>query len=159
MKILISDDSKSAFMALKYSVVESFKRHRDLYESGIEPEFFYVDRAGKVLDAIKEHDPDVILLDLMYPDSTEENTISELLPELVSAGVPVIVVSGSADVEMMKRIMQLGADDFVSKSEIGQVLHSSMLYKLIYRAYCASDFRKQTANAIGSINDLMKRIE
>ncbi|MBS4057348.1 MAG: response regulator [Bacteroidales bacterium] len=84
----------------------------------------WVDRLGKIVDQANELIFDVILLDLNLPDSsgleTVERTIT-LVPD-----IPIVVLTGIDDDQLTEKIIQVGAQDYLSKSAINTelLLHS-----------------------------------
>jgi two-component system nitrogen regulation response regulator NtrX len=63
------------------------------------------------LVAMRQRQPDVVLLDLMMPGSVQ----GEAVVRAISAEAPVIVISGNADAMVARRTLQEGAFDFVMK--------------------------------------------
>lgn len=65
------------------------------------------------LQAFRAHTPSAVLLDLTLPDRCGR----ELCPEFkaIAPSVPVVVVSGISDVEQKVLLLELGADDFITK--------------------------------------------
>lgn len=68
---------------------------------------------------------DVILLDLTLPDNSGEKLITDIVS--LSAGCPVIVLTGYTDIEFSIKSLSLGVADYLIKDEI----NSSSLYKSI----------------------------
>lgn len=68
--------------------------------------------AREALEAVRSAPPDGVLLDIRMPG---EVTGDQILPVLVSLGLPVIVVSGSVDDPMGARLLEAGAVDFIAK--------------------------------------------
>ena len=59
--------------------------------------------------------PAVILLDINMPGGTGMQTLRQLKAHADTGTIPVIVVSGSGDPEMPRRMMALGAADYLRK--------------------------------------------
>ncbi len=68
---------------------------------------------------------DVILLDLTLPDNSGEILITDIIS--LSAGCPVIVLTGYTDIEFCIKSLSLGVADYLIKDEIS----ASSLYKSI----------------------------
>ena len=60
--------------------------------------------------------PDAILLDLSLPGLSGLEILGELKGDPELRGIPVIMLSGSADEEGMARCIEMGAEDYLSKS-------------------------------------------
>jgi len=58
---------------------------------------------------------DLIFLDLLLPDSHGLDKISEI--QALAPTTPIVVVTGMADGELARKALQLGADDYLPKSE------------------------------------------
>jgi PAS domain S-box-containing protein len=72
---------------------------------------------------------DVIFLDLSLPDKSGESLISEVM--ILCAEIPVIVLTGYADVEFGIRSLSLGIADYLLKDDInGTSLYKSIIYNI-----------------------------
>jgi putative two-component system response regulator len=67
------------------------------------------------LDLVDQAPPDLIVLDLMLPDTHGFELIRKLKGSEKSAQVPILVVSAMAEVQDRVRALELGADDFIVK--------------------------------------------
>src|SRR5215469_14139123 len=68
----------------------------------------------RVYDAVREHHPDLILLDLMMPylDGKDELTLLNMNPE--TRGIPVVIVTAKADARQdLARYRQMGVAEIV----------------------------------------------
>lgn len=68
--------------------------------------------AGEGLEAIKLHDPDLVLLDLMLPDGSGFEVLRALR---AGSAVPVIVLTARLLGQDKVRALDLGADDYITK--------------------------------------------
>ncbi len=59
--------------------------------------------------------PDLILLDLHLPDIDGAEVLGLLSTEVVTRDIPVVIVSADASAGQAKRLVQLGANDYVTK--------------------------------------------
>jgi PAS domain S-box-containing protein len=84
---------------------------------GWQGEFHVVGTLAEAQDALKQNDVDVVLLDLLLPDSTGLATFERL--HAVAPEMPIIVLSGHADEQMALRTVQGGAQDYLPKDQIG----------------------------------------
>ncbi len=103
-KIVIADDEPSVAEMLKQALdaegYETYKATQSLR--------FY--------DAVREHHPDLILLDLMMPylEGDDELTLLNMNPE--TRGIPVVIVTAKVDARQdLPRYRQMGVADIVIK--------------------------------------------
>jgi CheY-like chemotaxis protein len=68
---------------------------------------------GRTVEAIKEHLPDLILLDIWMSGQDGRNICRGLKSKETTKHIPVIMVSANKDTEDIAK--QAGADDFLSK--------------------------------------------
>ncbi|WP_246066901.1 response regulator transcription factor [Paenibacillus koleovorans] len=102
-----------------------------------------VETAQGGLDALKEFEPDVVLLDLMLPDSAG----SELCLKLrAQSEVPIIVVSTQTKVTERIQALTLGADDYLCKPFSMQELDARIQVVLRRAAGVAPLLRSSTAS-------------
>lgn len=103
-KILIADD--------ELPVAEMLKQALDAegYET------FKATQSLRFYDEVREHHPDLILLDLMMPylEGDDELTLLNMNPE--TRGIPVVIVTAKADARQdLPRYRQMGVADIVIK--------------------------------------------
>jgi signal transduction histidine kinase/ActR/RegA family two-component response regulator len=67
------------------------------------------------LELAREHEPDIILLDLHLPDMSGEEALRELRHDPLTRGICVVVVSADATPGQIKRILDNGADAYLTK--------------------------------------------
>ncbi|MFZ8528451.1 response regulator, partial [Staphylococcus aureus] len=77
---------------------------------------------------------DLILLDLHLPDLSGFALIQQILSENIH--VPIIVLTGYADLSLAKDSLKLGVDDFLIKDEVTP----SILHKSIEFAFSRSQY-------------------
>ena len=103
-KILIADD--------ELPVAEMLKQALDAegYET------YKATQSLRFYDEVREHHPDLILLDLMMPylEGDDELTLLNMNPE--TRGIPVVIVTAKADARQdLARYQQMGVADIVIK--------------------------------------------
>jgi len=59
--------------------------------------------------------PDAVLLDIQMPGGTGLDTLKRLRTSTKTQAIPVIAISGLKDPEMSKRVLALGAAEFLPK--------------------------------------------
>ena len=67
------------------------------------------------LDLAREHQPDLVLLDLHLPDLPGEAVLRELAADPRTCGIPVIVISADATVRQIERLRSAGAREYLTK--------------------------------------------
>lgn len=75
-------------------------------------------RAATALEGLKSitrEAPDLLLLDLHLPDQPGELLLAQLRRNTRTAGLPVIVMSADATQESIDRLLQIGANDYITK--------------------------------------------
>jgi CheY-like chemotaxis protein len=117
-KILIIDDD----VQLCGVVAEFLRRH------GYEVETAVNGRQG--LQAIAEYIPDLILCDLNMPEVDGHGVVTALRQDRRLSEVPVIFLSGCTGRDQIRRSMNLGGDDFITKPaslpEIHEAVHTRL---------------------------------
>lgn len=92
-----------------FSLVEQiFERHL--------PARLYTSIQGSIgIELVRRHKPDIVLLDLHLPDMTGETVLNELKTDAETAGIPVIVISADATSGHQRRLIEQGADEYLTK--------------------------------------------
>ena len=91
-----------------------------LSSAGIDTMVPQLGQAGDVLDQIRGDRPDVVLLDLQLGGDIGDG--ETLIPSLVEAGVPVIIVTSVTDRFRLAAAVETGAVGILGKSESFEVL-------------------------------------
>jgi len=102
-KILIADDEHKIIMTLEYA----FKK------AGYE--VFIARDGSEVLELLKTEVPDVILLDIMMPNIDGYTTLTEIKKNKNLAKTKVIFLSAKTGEADIKKGLDLGADDYITK--------------------------------------------
>jgi len=87
---------------------------------------------NNVMDLIENHLPDIILLDIMMPDTDGIEMLRILKNSAISKPIPVVIVSAKTDTQIVETVMKIGAVDFVKKPISIEYL-LNVLSKLIKR--------------------------
>jgi len=99
-------------------VVEDDPTILQLLEVNFEMEGFTVVRAEDGLlglEAARSKRPDVIVSDVMMPNMSGLEMVSELKNDPETAGIPVILLSAKAQGSDVRQGIEAGADDYVTK--------------------------------------------
>lgn len=68
-----------------------------------------------VMDIIQDEMPNLILLDIMMPDTDGIEMLRILKNSSISKSIPVVIVSAKTDTSIVEKVMEFGAIDFVKK--------------------------------------------
>ncbi len=79
------------------------------------PRVVEVDCGQAALDAIAIEVPDVLVVDQMMPGLTGVEVIQALRSDLVTAALPIVMLTGSRDEIMEEASLEAGADDYLQK--------------------------------------------
>ncbi len=99
-------------------VVDDDHITRDLICFKLREGGYDVDTASHCLEALvsmKENKPDLVLLDIMMPGLSGLEVLNLIRAEHVVEKLPVIIISQSADDEMILAAEKLGADGYLVK--------------------------------------------
>ncbi|WP_312819462.1 response regulator transcription factor [Kaistella carnis] len=102
-KILIADDEHKIIMTLEYA----FRK--------VGYEVFIARDGSEVLELLKTEIPDMILLDIMMPNVDGYTTLSEIKKDKNLSGIKVILLSAKSGEADIKKGLELGADDYITK--------------------------------------------
>jgi CheY-like chemotaxis protein len=72
-------------------------------------------QGGLGLELAREHRPDLVLLDLHLPDLEGDEVLARLQGDAATADVPVVVLSADATPGRIRRLLDAGAADYLSK--------------------------------------------
>jgi PAS domain S-box-containing protein len=87
----------------------------------------HADRLSIGLEQLAAGDPDVVLLDLMLPDSRGHNTFAKAHTQ--SPHVPIVVLSSLNDEELAAQAVREGAQDYLVKGQVdGKLLARAIRY-------------------------------
>jgi len=120
-KVLIVEDNLGDFLLVEDYLLEHIKN----------PELVHAKKFKELLKFFEEgqYAFDVILLDLSLPDISKEKLIEEA--KILSQSIPVIILTGYADLEFATKSLSIGISDYLVKDTINSlVLYKSILYSL-----------------------------
>jgi len=113
MKILVADDHNLVIEAVKAK----------LGELGSSVEFVVASRVDQLLEAASD-DLALALVDLAMPGSAGHRHVLELRRRF--PGLPVIVLSGMEDPQIMRSLLELGVQGFIPKAYSADVMLSAV---------------------------------
>ncbi|MFP4528289.1 MAG: ATP-binding protein [Candidatus Kapaibacterium sp.] len=133
MNILIVEDNIGDYYLMREMLQQS-----SLYTHAID----HVKKLSEATERLEENSVDVILLDLMLPDSSGINTFEKVYK--LASRIPVIVMSGIMDEDISLQAVRLGAQDYIVKGQLdAPLLNRSIRYaierKMVEEAYRESE--------------------
>lgn len=91
-----------------------------------------VSKGAEVLAMTLEQKPDLLVLDLGFPDADGRDLLSKLKADPRTKDIPVLVWSAERDLEKERRIaLSLGAEDYVEKTDAQLLLRK--IERLLFR--------------------------
>jgi len=115
LRVLVADDDR-VLVQLVGALLRS-KGHQVI------PVF---DAMQAVMLAMRQPRPDAIILDINMPGGTGLESIKRLKSSLITALIPIIVLSGSNDPQMPAKVKTLGAEAFLAKPVDPAALFASL---------------------------------
>jgi PleD family two-component response regulator len=106
-------------------IVDDDRMIRMLVRLLLQPEGYEVleaENGRQGLDMAQVHRPDLLITDLMMPEVNGYETLSALRADAGFAMLPVIVLTAEADPSVERKVMELGADDYLIKPFESDVL-------------------------------------
>jgi PAS domain S-box-containing protein len=120
IKLLLIEDSRTDARLLRLLLGES---------TSVQFDITHAERLSEGLDRLKTRQFDVVLSDLLLPDSQGMATFERLKPHVHD--VPIIVLSGSDDETLAVRAVREGAQDYLVKGRIdGHALVRAITYAI-----------------------------
>lgn len=111
MRILVADDDRVLSLMVCGIVREAGHLPIPAYDS-----------MQALMFAMRQPPPAVIILDINMPGGTGLEALRKLKLNARTSSIPVIVLSGSAELDMPQQVKSLGADEFLSKPINPEVL-------------------------------------
>jgi len=126
LSIIVIEDNIGDFLLIEDYLIEKF-------QTIAIKQFTDYKSVSAYLEA-DEHNSDLILLDLSLPDLNGLALIQNIFAQ--SSGIPIIILTGYADLPLAKRSLELGVYDFLVKDEINPtLLHKSIEFVMSRSRY------------------------
>ena len=78
----------------------------------------------QALEAVQQYTFDLILLDILMPGMSGDKVLAALKSDAALRHIPVIVISGDQDLNLIARCIELGAADYLGKPFNKTILHA-----------------------------------
>lgn len=101
--VLVVDDDPIQLEILEYHLQK------------LQYEVLKFDRAAPVLETARKQLPDLILLDIQLPDASGLDVCAQLVDDPATSSIPVVIVSGSDDPEVVRAARKAGCRFFLRK--------------------------------------------
>jgi two-component system KDP operon response regulator KdpE len=93
---------------------------------------FQVHLGSQVLSSALEQKPDLIVLDIGFPDADGRDVLAKLKADARTSDIPVLIWSARHDHESERRIaLSLGAEDYVEKADAQLLMRK--IERLLFR--------------------------
>ena len=118
VKVILKESGQHPHWKRKILLVEDNALTRSIYKGKLTMEGFSVMEAKDGIDALKllkEKLPDLIILDLQLEKMDGMKLLSILMETPNWANIPVIVCSGKGTKDVINKVLEAGADEFLSK--------------------------------------------
>jgi len=80
-------------------------------------------QGSRGIELARDHQPDLIILDLHLPDLPGSDVLARLSADPRTRGIPVVILSADATPGQIKRLLEQGAREYLTKPlDIRQVL-------------------------------------
>ena len=119
--ILVIEDNPGDYQLIEDHLQEQFEN----------PVITHVTDFRKAADFLlsAKQPPGMILLDLTLPDKSGEQLVNEMMK--IAAQVPIIILTGFADIGFSKKSISMGISDYLVKDELNAtILYKSILYTI-----------------------------
>ncbi len=81
-------------------------------------ELISVKKGSEVLKALRDNNPDLVLLDIILPEKSGFEILSEIRSDPATSQVPVIILSNLGQESDMERGKALGVADYIVKAKV-----------------------------------------
>jgi diguanylate cyclase len=110
--LVVDDNENNRFMLRQHLQRLGFQRITE------------ADDGARALEIIRESKPDLVLLDVIMPDTDGISVLESLRRDGALADVPVVMVSAHDNLEIVVRCIELGAEDYLTKPIRMQMLRA-----------------------------------
>ncbi|MDZ8238940.1 MAG: response regulator [Nostoc sp. ChiQUE01a] len=143
----------------KILVIEDDNVTRNLYLKGLKAKGFDTIGADNGLAGIQEAQeqiPDLIICDIMMPDMDGYTVLTALRQNPLTAIIPLIFLTGSSTKADLRRAMELGADDYLTKpstlDELLRAIASRLQKQANLQYWCTVQLEKLSKSVFANDN-------
>ncbi|NER31567.1 MAG: response regulator, partial [Symploca sp. SIO1C4] len=115
------------------------------------------------IELAKKHRPDLIICDILMPELDGYDVLTKLQQEEITAAIPFIFLTAKADIAGLRKSMEMGADDYLSKPvtrvELLSVITSQLQKQKAARFKCSTESIQDLEESILKIRKLQEFIE
>ncbi|MEH2170842.1 MAG: DNA-binding response regulator [Nostoc sp.] len=133
----------------KILVIEDDNVTRNLYLKGLEAKGFDTigaDNGFAGIQQAQEHIPDLVVCDITMPDMDGYSVLTRLRQDPVTAIIPFIFLTGSSTRADIRKAMELGADDHLTKpstlDELLRAIATRLQKQATFQYWCTIQFEK-----------------
>lgn len=140
-------------------VVEDTEEMRQFIASTLESEYNIVTafNGREGLACALALRPDVIVTDIMMPEMSGEKLVSELRERSEFATVPILLLSAKADDELRVKLLQNGAQDYLTKPFLPQELRARAR-NLVSIKLAGDELRAELSSTSNNVEELAKEL-
>ncbi len=110
---MMVDSKKGSILIIDDSSVNNLLLQNILEDEGYTVNVAF--SAEEAYTSMKEHKPELILLDIMMPGINGFNVLKEIKKDNTTSNIPVIMVSAKSDQADIDKSKELGAIDYIIK--------------------------------------------
>lgn len=104
----------------KIAIIEDDQTILQMYRMKFESDGFdvYIAADGqKGIEAVKEHRPEIILLDLQMPNMSGEEVLTQIRSQSWGKTIPVIILTNLGEEEAPRHLRSLGIESYIVKAD------------------------------------------
>jgi CheY-like chemotaxis protein len=140
VKILLVEDSKT------------IRRENESALSNAGYEVICAEDGESALQLAKEHQPDLVLLDMILPKMSGPEVLKHLKGEPATAEIPVVVLSGLSE-KNREKLIEEGAEDYLEKNALMPEPGVNLLPKQLETVICRINRRRGIAFSKVPVHD------
>jgi CheY-like chemotaxis protein len=128
-------DKRVGFMATLLVVEDEAVLRESIVEILILENYTVLSAANGIeaLTVMQQHKPDLILCDIVMPEMDGYQLLEKLRADKETAYIPVIFLTARIDRESMRQGIQLGAEEYLTKPFVSEVLLKVIQERLQHR--------------------------
>jgi len=139
----------------KILVIEDDTVSRNLYVKGLRGKGFdvmSVENGFTGIQKAQENVPDLVVCDVTMPDIDGYGVLTTLRQDPVTAIIPFIFITGSSTRKAVRKGMELGADDYITKpftlDELLRTITTQLQRQAFLQSWCAAKFQEAQKSSL-----------